>query len=139
MLTGFVNPMLDFAREQLDKHGGFSPFAAYLNSCNKFTMSMMGEDDGSEGADRLFRLAACVRSRVIEEGAASAVLCYDCRIIPPGQMEKADAVCVHYEDTLGERWDLYFPYMFADKSRAQYQPWHFEYGETLIYETLTNG
>ena len=102
-------------------------------------MSMMGEDDDSEGAERLSRLADCTRGRVTEEGAASAVLCDDCRVIPPGQTEKADAVCIHYEDKLGERWDLFFPYLLADIGGAQYQPWHYDYGETLIYETLTNG
>jgi hypothetical protein len=139
MLTGFLKPMLDFAKGQLDKHGGFSPFAAYLNSSNEFTMSMTGEDDDSEGAERLSRLAACVRGRVSEEGAASAVLCYDCRVISPGQTEKADAVCIHYEDKLGERWDLFFPYLLGNKNGAQYQPWHYENGETLIYQTLTTG
>jgi hypothetical protein len=139
MLTSFLKPMLDFAKGQLDKHGGFSPFAAYLNSRNEFTMSMMSEVDDSEDAERLSRLADCVRGRVTEEGAASAVLCYDCRVIPPGQTEKADAVSIHYEDKLGESWDLFFPYLLADNGGAQHQPWHYDYGETLIYETLTNG
>jgi hypothetical protein len=76
---------------------------------------------------------------VTEEGAASAVLCYDCRVHPPGQTEKLNAVCIPYEDKLGERWDLFFPYLLADIDSAQYQPWHYDYGETLIYETLTNG
>jgi hypothetical protein len=139
MLTSFLKPMLDFSKEQLEQRRGFSPFAAYLNSRNELSMSMMGEDDHSEGAERLSRLAACVRGRVTEEGAASAVLCYDCRVIRPGHSKKADAVCTHYEDELGEKWDLFFPYLLAENGAAQYQPWHYDYGETLIYETLTNG
>lgn len=139
MLTSFLSPMLDFAKKQLDKHQGFLPFGAFLNSRHELTFSMMSESENPEGADHISRLAACVGGRVAEEAAASAVLCYDCRVVPPGQDEKADAVCIHYEDKLGERWDLFFPYLLADNGGAQYQPWHYEYGETLIYDTLTNG
>src|SRR5688500_18567657 len=110
MLTTFLKPMLDFAKEQLDKHFGFSPFGACLNSRNQLTLSMMDEADNSDGPLRLSRLAACVRARVAEECATSAVLCYDCRVVPPSQTQKSDAVCIHYDDNLGERWDLFFPY-----------------------------
>jgi hypothetical protein len=139
MLTSFLKPMLDFARDQLDRHRGFLPFGAHLNSRNELAMLMMGDVEDTEGAKELSRLAVCVRGRVEEEGAASAVLCYDCRVVPPGQAEKADAVCIHYEDNLGERWDLFFPYLLKDNGGAQYQPWHYEYGDTLVFKARTSG
>jgi hypothetical protein len=133
MLTRFLKPMLDIAKKQLDKHQGFLPFGAFTNSRAELTLAMADDTVAQTGVNQLSVFADCLRSRVKKEEAASAVACYDCRVVPPGQEEKSDAVCIHYEDELGERWDLFFPYIISN-SRAEYQPWHYEYGAALIYE-----
>ena len=132
MLTTLLEIMLDFAKVRLHDRGGFSPFGAMLDSRRELAFLMLEVADDLEGAEQLSRLAACARERVAEEDASAAVLCYDCRVVPPGQVDKSDSVCIHYEDKLGERWDLFFPYAPAEDGGAQYQSWHYEYGEALL-------
>ena len=134
MLTDLLNPMLDFAKEQLEKHGEFLPFGAYLDSEDELRLAMLEEDvEASDADEYVWQLASCLAQSVGEGRDRAAVFCVNCRVLPPGYSEMSDALCIHFEDQLGERWDLFFPYRSNKDSTVEYQPWYYEYGDARIF------
>jgi hypothetical protein len=70
-------------------------------------------DNGEEfpEAQQLVELLKETFERQSGRGAFRAVgICYDGRVIPPGESEKSDAICCSLEHIGGEAVDMFVPY-----------------------------
>jgi hypothetical protein len=110
-LDQLLNALLPFAQQMLAKHGEFFPFGSAMGADGKIDAHTAY--DGTEpppsqqlidALTRIFRQQAAVGK------IRAAAICCDVRIIPPGQSEKTDAICVSAEHQNGEAADVYLPY-----------------------------
>jgi hypothetical protein len=95
----------------LSKHGEFNPFAAAMLADG--TVERVAYFDGDEhpaATELIERLTEILRKKAAEKGIRAAGICYDSRVTPPGQTEKADAICCGLERTSGESIQVYLPY-----------------------------
>ncbi|HPD45553.1 MAG TPA: hypothetical protein P5279_04605 [Anaerohalosphaeraceae bacterium] len=110
-LDGLLNTLYPAAQQFLKKHGEFYPFGATVDKEGKTALvSPLTSDEhpaSQEVIDQLTR-AFCDAAR---KGLIRASgLCYDARVIPPGQTEKCDAICAQVEHENGESFVACLPY-----------------------------
>ena len=106
-----MNALRPFAEQMLDRFGEFLPFGAAMRT-NGAVISV-GADTGQERSPSRDVIA------VLEQGFAqqaeagelrAAGICYDARIVPPGQTEKTDAIAMRLQHLAGDTVDVFLPY-----------------------------
>jgi|SRR5579883_338838 len=115
-LEALFNTLLQETQELMSKHGGFNPWGATLSTTNQ--IQWIGASNGEEfpEAQELIDLLVETFQRQCPRGVLRAVgICYDVRVVPPGQSEKFEAVCCSLEHASGEAVDVFVPYKKIDE------------------------
>jgi hypothetical protein len=106
-----LNALLPFAQEQLAKHGEFHPFGASMNAQGEIVAQAADlGDESPHSQDLIDTLAATFRRDAVGGRIRAAGICYDVRVVVPGQARKSDAICVSVEHATGKSADVYVPY-----------------------------
>jgi hypothetical protein len=113
-IEALFDSLLQFTKELLSKQVGFNPWAATMSSTG--AIQWVGADNGEEfpEAQALIDLLNETFQRQSTPGVLRAIgICYDARVVPPGQSDKSDAICCSLEHISGEALDIFVPYTKA--------------------------
>ncbi len=105
------NAAREFAELMLKTDGEFIPFGVSVSPDG--TVSMVAGDIGLEqppSQEVINLLQSSFIDSLSNSNLLAAGVCLDVRIIPPGQAEKSDAICVRVAHSNGEAMEVYVPY-----------------------------
>ena len=120
-LDELLNALVPFAQQMLSKHGEFFPFGATMTTNGELTADAAYDGDEQPPSEQLIDLLTQgFRQQAASGQIRAAGICYDVRIIPPGQTEKTDAICLALEHQTGEAANLYLPYKKGLLGRYKY-------------------
>lgn len=134
-----VNKALPFAQQMLQEHGEFYPFAAVISANDEFTH--IGVDTGKEqpGSQEVVEeLVFSLRDMAMNGMIRATAICIDVRTIPPGQTEKADAICVRLERSDTEPIQALLPYRKKRMGGYQFGEMFATVGDREIFEPDAN-
>jgi hypothetical protein len=120
-LDQLLNSLLPFAERMLAEHGEFFPFGGTMKPDGEIVA--VGGYDGDEhplSLSVIDQLTQVFRQQARRGQLRAAGICYDARTIPPGQIEKCDAVCASMEHQSGEAVNVILPYEKTSKGDVQY-------------------
>jgi hypothetical protein len=120
-LNELLNALLPFAQQMLGKNGEFFPFGADMKTDGE--IEMIGAYEGQEHPKSQLLIDLMredFKKRAENCEIRCAGICYDVRIIPPGQTEKCDAICTSLEHQSGESIDVFLPYKKAILKKIRY-------------------
>lgn len=120
-LNRLLNSALDFAHTMLKEHGAFYPFGRSLGLSGK--VAFYDVDTGSEhppSQQVIDTLSRFYKQKAEGRELRAVAICFDVRVVPPGQQEKTDAICVSLEHECGETMDVFEPYQKKWFGRIRY-------------------
>jgi hypothetical protein len=110
-LETLFQTLLPFTQKFLGEYGGFNPWGAVMYSGGD--IQWVGADNGEEfpPAEELIQLLAENFQQQSTRGVLRAAgMCYDVRVVAPGESQKSDAICCSLEHISGEAVDMFVPY-----------------------------
>jgi hypothetical protein len=120
-LDRLLNTMLPFAQQMLAKHGEFFPFGSSMTAEGEISINAADTGDEQPPSQQLIDLLTKAYQKQAEARQLRAAgICYDARVVPPGETEKSDAVCACLEHQSGEAADVYVPYRKGCFGRIRY-------------------
>jgi hypothetical protein len=120
----------------LKKHGEFFPFAASMSPDG--VIAAVGGYDGDEhprSQDVINLLTEAFREQAAAGQIKAGGICFDARVVPPGQVEKSDAICSRLEHEDGEAIEVYLPYRKGLLGRLKYGEIFASQGTPQIFGT----
>jgi hypothetical protein len=120
-LNLLLDKSLGFAHKMLKEHGEFFPFAYSLDLGGK--VAMYGVDTGTEhppSQQVIDILSSHYKKKAEARELRAVAICMDVRVVPPGERDKIDAICVGLEHETGEVVDVFEPYRKKWFGRLQY-------------------
>jgi len=109
-LDALLNDLLPFAQQMLAKHGEFYPFGGSMTADDKhISVGAKGESDHPRSQELIDLLTEAFRGDAVTGRIRAAGICFDVRVVPPGQVDKTDAIQMSLERE-GEAVDLFVPY-----------------------------
>src|SRR5262245_43843972 len=109
-LDALMSDLLPFAQRMLAEHGEFYPFGGSITTDGQHvSVGAKGESDMPPSKVLIDILISAFRGQVSEGHIRAAGICYDVRVVPPGQIDKTDAVQLSLERE-GEAVDVFVPY-----------------------------
>ena len=109
-LEKLLNVLLGFARDQLSKHGDFSPFGAAVTRDGQTNLKAAYEGDEGTTQGHIDLLEEGLRAEAQAGVNVACGICVDVRVKPPSHESFIDAVQVHLEHRNGESVDVFLPY-----------------------------
>jgi hypothetical protein len=109
-----LDATLPFAEKMLREYGEFLPFGAQMLPNGEIVS--IGADDGenhSKSRDLIHSLQTAFKAGAHDGDLIATALVYDVRIVPPGQVQKADAVAVNLDHRDNYSVTVFFPYTIA--------------------------
>ena len=106
-----MNAMLPFAEQMLEKHGEFLPYGAAMTPAGKVVS--IGGYDGREhppSQDIIKLLKDSFRSAAKAKKYKATGIFFDVRTVPPGAVEKTDAVAIALDHKDNYSVVVYYPY-----------------------------
>jgi hypothetical protein len=120
-LDELLNMLVPFAQQMLSKHGEFFPFGSAISIEGTVEANAAYDGDENPPSEQLIELLTQgFQQKAAANKIRAAAICYDVRIVPPGQTEKTDAICVSAEHQNGEAADIYIPYKKGWFGRISY-------------------
>jgi hypothetical protein len=113
-LQALFDSQLQFTKKLLSKSGGFNPWAATMSSTGQIQWVAASNGEEFPDAQALIDLLTETFQRQSALGVLRAIgICYDARVMPPGQSDKSNAICCSLEHISGEALDVLVPYTKA--------------------------
>jgi hypothetical protein len=110
-LNQLLNALLPFAQQMLVKNGEFYPFGASIGFDGKISSNVASEGDEQPPSQEIIdALTEIFRKSATNSEIKAAGICFNVRVVPPEQTEKADAICVSLEHIEGDSIELFLPY-----------------------------
>jgi hypothetical protein len=113
-LEALFETLLPFTQRLLSEQGGFNPWAATMSSAGE--IQWVAADIGEEFPEAqalIDMLTKALQKQSIRGVLRALGICYDVRVVPPGDSDKSDAVCCSLEHVSGEAIDVFVPYTKA--------------------------
>ena len=110
-MDSLLDMLLQFAQQQLDKHGEFFPFAASIDSSG--ALAMVAVDLGDEhpaSTDVIVSLYEVLARSAASGEIRAAGICADVRITPPESGDQTDAIRTSIEHAEGDPVEVFMPY-----------------------------
>jgi hypothetical protein len=125
-LQALLNDLLPVAERMLTEHGEFYPFGGSIASDGKHISVNWDHPNLKELIEKSKELIEAMveifRSQALGGQIRAAGICFDVQVIPPGQIEKTDAIQLALEREGGEAVNVFVPY-------AELPDGKFTYGE----------
>jgi hypothetical protein len=129
-LNALLNDLLPFAERRLAEHGQFYPFGGSIAADGKHvSVGAKGSSDRPKSHELIDIMTNAFRSQASEGKIRAAGICFDVRIVPPGQVDKTDAIQLALEREGSDAVDVFVPY-------AQLPDGEFSYGELFASERI---
>jgi hypothetical protein len=112
--TNLMNMLLPFAERMLKEHGEFYPYGGAMLPDG--SMTMIGADDGNQhpkSQPLIELMAASFRDAAAHGKYKATGIVYDVRTLPPGAIEKTDAIAVRLDHEAGYSVVVMIPYRLA--------------------------
>ena len=111
-LNALFKTLLPFAQTMLREHGEFYPFGAVMTSSGEIQQvgPKMEDDDHPPSQPCIDLLTEAFKKQAKKGELRAAGICYDVLTVPPGEVEKRDAVCCCLEHYSSETVDVFVPY-----------------------------
>jgi hypothetical protein len=110
-LDQILNALISFAQQMLTKRGEFYAFSFSMGLDGKIIPNVEYNGDEHPLSQQIIDLIThTFRNSVINGEIRAAGICFDVRVIPPGQSNKTDAICAGLEHINGDAIDVYLPY-----------------------------
>jgi hypothetical protein len=127
-LDALLNDLLPFAECMLSEHGEFYPFGGSITSDGRhISVGAKGSSDHPKSQELIEIMTHEFRSQASEGKIRAAGICFDVRVVPPGQIDKTDAIQLALEREGGDAVDVFVPY-------SQLPDGTFTYGELFACE-----
>ena len=127
-LDALLNDLLPFAERMLAEHDEFYPFGGSITPDGRhISVGAKGSSDHPKSQELIGIMTDEFRSQASEGKIRAAGICFDVRIVPPGQIDKTDAIQLALERAGGDAVDVFVPY-------AQLPDGEFSYGELFAAE-----
>jgi hypothetical protein len=127
-LDALLNDLLPFAERMLVEHGEFYPFGGSITRDGEhISVAAKASSDRPKSQELIDIMTDSFRAQAAEGKIRAAGICFDVRVIPPGQVDKTDAIQVALEREGGDAVDVFVPY-------AQLSDSEFTYGELFACE-----
>ncbi len=110
-LNMLYNEARGFAEYMLLAHGEFIPFGVSMSP--EGTISQVAGDLGTErptSSEIVERLQASFSQSAELGSIRAAGVCLDMYVVPPGQQDKTDAICVRLAHVSSETVEVFVPY-----------------------------
>lgn len=133
-LDALLNLLLPHAQDLVRKYGEFYPFGAMMTAEGEATLQAAYDGDEHPSSQDLIDLLVAGMRQAAQAGRirASAV-CLDTRVVPPGQGNKIDAICVRIEHHTGEAAAAYLPYRKGFLGRIRFGELFADRGEREVF------
>ena len=116
-----LEALLPFARQMLDKHREFYPYAAALDSSGEFRVVAAGVEEEHPDSSELIDLLYEGLARQASEGEIRAAgVCADVRVSSPGSPDMTDAIRIAIEHADSDPVEVFLPYLKGRFQGAQY-------------------
>lgn len=110
-LNEILNFLIPFAQKMLEEHGEFFPFAATMNMNGKLAAEAVYEGSEHHASQIIINLLINRFKEKAKAGTLKAFgICFDAIIMPPGQSQKENAICVSLQHSNSESINVYLPY-----------------------------
>lgn len=127
-LDALLNDLLPFAERMLAEQGEFYPFGGSITPDGRHvSVGAKGSSDYPKSRELIDIMTNEFRSQASEGKIRAAGICFDVRVVPPGQADKTDAIRLALEREGGDAVDVFVPY-------AQLPDGEFTYGELFACE-----
>lgn len=114
-LDTLLNALIPFAQQKLAEDGEFYPFAASVTTEGEVQAIAFDLEDDFPTSDVVIEmLTEGIREAASQGEIRAAAICCDVRVVPPGQTEKVDAICVGLEHIAGESLSVMLTYVRDD-------------------------
>jgi hypothetical protein len=129
-LDALLNDLLPFAERMLSEQGEFYPFGGSITSNGRhISVGGKGSSDRPKSQELIDIMTHEFRNQASEGKIRAAGICFDVRVVPPGQIDKTDAIQLALEREGGDAVDVFVPY-------AQLPDGEFTYGELFACERI---
>ncbi len=127
-LDALLNDLLPFAERILAEHGEFYPFGGSITPDGRhISVGVKGSSDRPKSQELIDIMTNEFRSQPSEGKIRAAAICFEVRVLPPGQVDKTDAIQLALQREGGDAVDVFVPY-------AQLPDGEFSYGELFACE-----
>jgi len=120
-LDALLNELLPFAQRMLSEFGEFLPFGGKITADGKHvSVGAKGSSEHSKSKELVDIMSNTFR-REAKEGKIRAVgICFDVRVVPPGQIDETDAIELSLEREGGDAVEVLVPYAFLPDGEVTY-------------------
>jgi hypothetical protein len=130
-----MNAVLPIAKRMLSEFGEFYPYGGYMKPSGEIVH--VGADDEETDHPKSKDLLYVLRHSFSEMAATSAckatAIVYDVRVVPPGTVEKSDAIEVCLEHVDGYSAEVFLPYEIGQGGRVTWGSMFAQQGERDIF------
>ena len=110
-LDALLNDLLPFAERMLSEHGEFYPFGGSITADGRhISVGAKNSSDHPKSQELIDIMTHEFRSQASEGKIRAAGICFDVRVVPPGQIDKTDAIQLALERKGGDAVDVFVPY-----------------------------
>jgi hypothetical protein len=121
LVESLYKALLSFAKDRLARDGEFPPFGAALDQEGRMVSPAIHYSGEVPLPEELVKLLNQSFREQAEAGEIQACgVCMDVLILPPGEDERRDAICLEMEDATGDAVDIYVPYRKRPSGEVQY-------------------
>jgi hypothetical protein len=121
LVESLYQALLSFAKDRLARDGEFPPFGAALDREGRMVSPAIRYSGPIPQPEELVKLLNDGFRSQAEAGEIQVCgVCMDVLILPPGEDERRDAICLEMEDEGGEAVDIYVPYRKSPSGEVQY-------------------
>ena len=110
-LDALLNDLLPFAERMLAEHGEFYPFGVSITTNGRhISAGAKGSSDRPQSQELIDIMTNDFRSQALKGKIRAAGICFDVLVVPPGQVDKTDAIQLALEREGGDAVDVFVPY-----------------------------
>ncbi len=106
---------MPFAEQMLSEHGAFHPFGASMMQDGEIVSNAAYVGDDGDSEEVIEMLLAGFRSSAVKGEIKASALVYDIRTIPPGKIDKQDAIAVNLDHSENYSIVVMFPYSISEQ------------------------
>jgi hypothetical protein len=127
-LIALMNDLLPLAERLLVEQSEFYPFGGSIASDGKhISVGAKTDSDRPKSKELIGIMTIEFRRQASEAKIRAAGICFDVRVVPPGQVDKTNAIQLALEREAGDAVNVFVPY-------AQLPDGAFTYGEMFASE-----
>jgi len=113
--------LLPFAQEMIEQHGSFILFGFSVMADGRIVSHAAYSGAQEPPPDELLDTLTQTFREQAADGLIRAIgLCLDVTVVPPGEKEKTNAICLELEHESGEAVDLVVPYRAGRTGKITY-------------------